>query len=149
VEVVAMPKVPASLANVSTEYKLAEPDTYAFELTKCEEKTDSESGRVHYEIDQKIVAKVANGVEEPSEYDGHNIKSFIHIHKTAEKGGGINEVGLAELKRYGLAIVGEERVNDDEFDTDEMINGRFWADVTIEEYKGRKNNRVKNIVAAG
>lgn len=144
-----MPKVPASLANISTEYRLAEPATYAFELTACTEKTDNESGRVHYEIDQKIVGLVENGTEVPSEYDGHNIKTFIHIHKTAEKGGGINEVGLAELKRYGLATVGEDRVNDDEFDTDEMINGRFWADVTIEEYKSRKNNRVKNIVAAG
>lgn len=138
-----MPKVRGSLADVSTEFQPVEPDTYVLELKECKEVVHDDD-RVHYEVLSEIKGLYDGGAETPSDFDGRKIRDFIHIHT---KDGELNEYGLINLKRYAEATVGEERANDEDFDTDEMLNSQFVAEVYIDEYQGRKNNKIKNIVA--
>jgi hypothetical protein len=131
-----MGKIKASLADVSTEFFPIDPGEYEMEVVKVEE-TTSEDGRTVY----AIVSKVSD----PGDFHGRQVWDRIHIHK---KDGELNPVGLAQLKRYFEAVVGEERANSDDVDTDELIGGTFQAEVTIESYKDkqgkdRQNNRLR------
>lgn len=143
-----MPKVKGSLADVSTEYQLIEPDTYELRVDKIEveeEKPSAEkkSGQLTYLIISKV--------DQPG-HEHHNkpVRDYIFWYK---KDGDENEYSKIQLKRYFEAILGEEEANRDDLDTDELLNGRFQAEVVIETYEDKKtkeekqSNKLKNISA--
>lgn len=139
-----MAKVRASLKDVSTQYQPIEPATYEVEVVECTE-TVKEDDRVYYTIKAEIKGVFEDGVSTASDYDKRKITDFIHIHT---RDGEINEVGLIQLKRWAEATVGEDRANDDDFDTDEMIGQRCMADIIVTTInqgprKGEPTNEIR------
>lgn len=142
-----MPKIKGSLADVSTEYVLIEPNTYEMKIDKIETQegdptTDYPDGQFTYIVTSKV--------DEPGT-DHHNkpVRDYINWYK---KGGEVNEYSKVQLKRYFEAILGEEAANREDLDTDEIVGGRFMADVYIDKYTRKDNtegqsNKLKNIVA--
>lgn len=142
-----MPKVKGSLADVQTEYVLIEPEVYEMKVDKIEaeegEKTpDYPEGQFTY--------IVISRVDQPGD-EHHNkpIRDYINWFK---KGGDVNEYSKINLKRYFEAIVGEERANEEDLDTDELIGGRFQAEVYIDSYTRKdgsegKSNKLRNITS--
>ena len=143
-----MPKIGASLADVSTEYVLIEPDVYEFKLDKIEV-TDKDQLSEDPEKKKQTEYLFISKVDMPgNDHHGKPVRDYVYLYK---KDGTYNEYSLAQIKRYGIAIVGEERVNDDDFDTDELLHGRFLAEVYIDNWKNEKkktegqSNKLKNI----
>lgn len=127
-----MPRVKASMADVSTDYNPCEPGVARFEIESVEEETAND-GRVSYKMKSKIVEYTDGGKEEDV---GRSITNTIYIHK---KDGTANEMGIAELKRYFEVTVGEERANSEDADTDELIGQQFLGQIVIRSYKTTNN----------
>lgn len=128
-----MPKIRASMADVSSEYTPVEPGIHRYEIEDCEEKVNTDSGveRVHYVLTNRIVKVLEDGDEKDV---GRKVNVRIHIHT---KKGELNEIGLAQLKRFFEVTVGDERANDPEADTDELKGQQFVGKTIIRGYKSR------------
>lgn len=133
-----MPKVKAGIADVSTEYVQIEPAVYEFKIDKIETRKDPN------DPDYLITSKV----DEPGT-DHHNkpVREYIAMNK---KDGTPNEYGMAELKRYFEAVLGEEETQElaenDELDTDMLLNGRFQAEVYLESFDRKDKETGKPIL---
>jgi hypothetical protein len=135
-----MPKLPSSLADVSTKVVPMEEGTYSavideVELTKSKSKLDMVV--VTYKIvDHEIYAK-------------REIKDYFVLETKEHEP---NESGLRNLKRLIVATVGEDRANDEEFDTDELEGQQVTLVVKQESYEadGEEgvSNRVKKVLPA-
>jgi hypothetical protein len=142
-----MGRVKASMAEVSTDFNPMRPGVYDFEITKVTEDTNKDTQRTKYTVENKVVGLVSDGEQEAV---GRNIRDAIHIHK---RDGELNEIGLAQLKRYFEVTVGEERANAEDADTDELVHQRFRGQVVIESYTvedaltGKKEERKKNTIS--
>lgn len=129
------------MANVSTDFSPVPANVYELKIDGVQEET--EDGRTHY--------TVVLLVQDVGDLYGKKIKDRIYIHK---KNGEINEYGLAQLKRYFEATVGEDRANADDADTDELLNNHIRAQVGIEDYEvdnaltGQKEKRQRNRIEA-
>lgn len=142
-----MPKVQATLADVSTDFTPAEPGTYALLIEEIEDKT--EQGREAYNIILTI--------DEPGT-DEHGKKIWDYI-SLSKKDKSPNQAGKAQLKRYFEAVFGDETVADPSFDydTDELLKQRVMGEVVIESwekgekgspsYKTGKSNKIKMITS--
>lgn len=125
-----MPKVKAGIADVKTEYQQIDPGVYEFKVEKIEIRKDPS------DPDYLITSRV----DQPGT-DHHNkpVKEYIAMNK---KDGTPNEYGMAELKRYFEAVLGEDETQalaeSEELDTDMLIGGRFQAEVFHEPFD-RKN----------
>lgn len=143
-----MPKIGASLADISTEYVLIEPDTYEMKLEKLDI-TEKDELKEDPEKKKQQEYLFISKVDQPgNDHHGKPVRDYVYLYK---KDGTFNEYSLAQIKRYGIAIVGEDRVNEDDFDTDELLHGRFLAEVYIDSWKNEKtgkegqSNKLKNI----
>jgi len=123
-----MPRIAASMADVSTDYNPIEPGVHRYEVEEIKEITDENTNRVQYHITSRVVSVEDGGKEEDV---GRKYTDRIHIHK---KDGEINEFGLAQLKRYFEVCVGDEEANDPEADTDWLLNQQFLAQTEISHY---------------
>lgn len=140
-----MPKIKGSLADVSTEYQLIEPDTYEMKVDKVEvEETPPSSERPSGQLAYVVHSRV----DDPgSESNNKPVRDYIFWYK---KDGQENEYSKIQLKRYFEAVLGEEEANRDDLDTDELIGGRFQAEVYIDSYTRSdgtegQSNKLKNI----
>lgn len=142
-----MPKVVASMADVSTEFVLADPATYRLQVVSVDYQTKdakTSSGqdikRGTYVVKSKIIATYPDG---ETEHQGKPIYDYINIHT---KEGELNEISLGNLKRYFEAIAPDSADSEDA-DTDELVNGYFIADVYIDTYESggqeRQSNKIK------
>lgn len=141
-----MPRIKASLADVSTEFTPVEPGAYEAEITDVAETTNE--GRTHYDVTLTV--------KDPGDFFGRKIRDRIYIHK---KDGDLNEYGLVQLKRYFEATVGEDRANADDADTDELLHQHAMIQVGIDGYEvenkltgkteKRQVNRVEAIAPVG
>lgn len=147
-----MPKVGASLANVSTTFIPAAPDVYLCDITQVE--FLEKGGRVTVVVHNKI----ASGDETGAENAGREIIDRISMHK---KDGAENEFGAIQLKRYAEAAIPEAKdwseEEWDEFDTDQLQGRQVSLAVIIETYdeempggakEERKTNRIKRVLPA-
>lgn len=142
-----MPKVRASLADVSTEFKPAEPGTYTL---KIEDVKDVSQG-------PNEAYNVIVSIQDPGDEYGKKIFDRCGF---VTRDGSPNNAGLAQFKRYFEAVLGKEEVAlpEFEYDTDAIIGQMIQGEVTIEswekgepgspEYKSGKSNRIKNMVKA-
>jgi hypothetical protein len=125
-----MPRVKASMADVSTDYNPCEPGVAVFQIEEVKENT-GDDGRTMYEVRQKIINYQDGGKDEDV---GRTVTSRVHIHK---KDGTLNDIGLAQLKRYFEVTVGEDRANAEDADTDELLNQQFLGQLVIRSYKSK------------
>jgi hypothetical protein len=134
----SLSKLGASLASVSTTFTPVQPNSYRFQIAEVTEHPgkaeDGKTPTMQYRIKNKVV-KLASG--EDTEEKNRTITDFINIHN---KDGSLNQYGLINLKRYFEVILGEDVVAErgDDLDTDELKNGFFDGDVTIEYYDSKK-----------
>ncbi len=146
-----MPKVGASLSDVSTTFVPVDPDMYHCTFKQPEMTTKNERTTIVVEL------TVVSGEETGADNAGRVIRDRISMHK---KDGTPNEFGATQLKRYIEAgIPDSEDWSDerwDDFDTDELTGCEAMLAVTIEEYDealpgGRKQvnktNRVKRVLS--
>ena len=120
-----MGKVNASLADVSTEFVQIASGDYEMKVTEVDESK--------WETDKILMIKSV--VDQPgNEEYGKPIFDRIHGKK---KDGTENEMGYRTIKRYFIAICGEDRANADYLDFDELKNGRFRG--IISQYTYKKN----------
>lgn len=124
-----MPKINApSMADVSTEFVLIEPGTKQFKILEAPVNTNG--GR------QNVAIKLE--VQDPGDDHGRTVKDTIHLHK---KNGEENPVGLAQLKRYFEAVLGQEQVAtmaSADYDTDMIVGGIVLGEVYIEQFPKMK-----------
>lgn len=142
-----MAKIKHSLKDVSTDFVVYPADVYLFEIAKVEEVEKN---------GQLTAYRVANKILEAgdTQYVGKIYSDFINILTTD---GNLNEVGLANLKRYFEVIFGKEVVkewSDDDYDTD-LLQGYQWrGQLSVESYtpKGatepKPTNRIKHMEKA-
>lgn len=136
-----MPKVGALLKDVSTEYQLIEPGTYELEVTEVsmDVKKEQHEGNQIERVSHSIKAMIA---DPDNEHYKKPVYTTVHIHK---KDGTLNEVALADLKRFFEAIAPDAAEEDDP-DTDVLKGGRFLAQVVIETYtKNGQENQVNRL----
>lgn len=136
-----MAKIKASLADVSTEFKLLPPALYELEITKVDEIENAGELKA-YRISSKVV-----GGGEPEQMD-QTLSDYINLRL---KNGELGEPGLATIKRYFEVTHGKEEVatwNDDDYDTDLLIGRRWRGQIVIDSYtkqgetEPRQNNKV-------
>jgi hypothetical protein len=123
-----MPKVRASMKDVSTDYSPIEPGVHRFEVREVTEHVDPDTSRVRYDIQSEVIEVIQDGNPEDV---GRKLTDRIHIHK---RDGDINDFGVAQLKRYFEVCVGEDEANDDDADTDWLIGRQFLGQVGISSY---------------
>lgn len=135
-----MPKIVASMADVSTEYQPVDPGTYRLQVVSVDynekdAKTDAGQNikRGTYVVKSKVISSYPDG---ETEHANKPLYDYINIHN---KDGQVNEISLANLKRYFEAIAPDEADSEDA-DTDSLVNGYFIADVIIDSYKTGKQN---------
>lgn len=146
-----MPKVGASLADVSTEFVPVDPDMYHCTIERPEFK-EADDGRITVTVNNKIVTGEESGVENA----GRTVRDMISMHK---RDGEPNEFGAIQLKRYAEAAIPESEDWDEgrwnDFDTDELAGREVLLAVTIETYEEdlpggrkeeRKTNRIKRVL---
>lgn len=147
-----MPKIGASLANVSTEFIPVEPDLYHI-IHEKPDYSKGDDGRVVVTVN----AKILSGEETGADSAGRIIKDRIHLHKKDKTE---NEFGQIQLKRYVEAAIPESKDWDearwDDFDTDELAGTESQLAVIIETYEDelpggqkeeKKTNRVKRVLS--
>lgn len=142
-----MGKIGASLAAVSTEFKLFEPALHTFDIEKVEER----------EVDNKLVAYIVhNKITTPDHEDnGKTFRDYINLRT---KQGEFSEPGLASIKRYFETTFGKEEVatwSDDDYDTDLLVGKSFQGQLAVDSYtkegetEPRKNNKLKAMAPIG
>lgn len=143
-----MALIKASLADVSTEFKPLDPGIYTFDIAEVEEVPSKD------DEDTIIAYRVKNKVLEPTESEGRTFSDYINI---LTKKGEVNEIGLANLKRYFEVCFGKEEVagwQDEDYDTDRLVGKTWKGQLTIESYtkegevEPRRNNKIKAMEAA-
>jgi hypothetical protein len=122
-----MPKVQASMADVSTEFVLPEPGIKTFKVEECKEQVAENPRRISYNF--------KNVIQTPGDDFKKPVFHTVHLHK---KTGETNEYGVATIKRYFEAIA-PDSANSEDADTDELLNGLFDAEVVHETYKSEKH----------
>jgi hypothetical protein len=119
-----MAKVNANLADVSTKFELAPPDTYRLKVDAIKEKT--EGGRQNFNFEISI---------NEGEFKGRKLFHNISMH---QKDGEPNKAGMTDYKRFAEAILGipqdDTSFDWDSLDSDDLIKGEFQADVVIENW---------------
>lgn len=127
-----MPKVRGTMADVSTTYEPIDPDTYEMKVAGVEEKQLSKKP-------ERWMYTVKSQVDMPgTDHHGKPVYTRITIHK---KDGDVNEIALAELKRFFEVTVGEDRANADDADTDELLQQRFLGEVIIRHWEDEATGR--------
>lgn len=152
-----MGKIKASLAEVSTEFKLLAPGSYELEIKSVKEHPGEDGDPKAYSVLSKVVAP---GTDQHDQ----TFSDYINL-KNSE--GEIMDFALANLKKYFEVIYGIDEVSgpqvhgkrsggwtDDQFDTDLLVGKRWKGHIIIDSYtkKGetepRRNNKIKAMEAA-
>ena len=133
-----MAKIGASLANVSTEFQDIMPETYRWQITDVTEHKDkAENGEptLQYRVKSKIIS-LANGGD--TEEKGRVFVDFVDLNN--RKDGSLNQFGLIQLKRYFVAVLGDDVVTErgDDLDTDELKGQFFDGELSIRQYESKK-----------
>lgn len=142
-----MPRVHASMADVSTDFSPIEPGVHRYEIEEVTEHKDEQTDRIHYALKCKVVEVIEGGDEKDV---GRSYTDRIHIHT---RQGELNEIGLANLKRYFEVTVGEEQANDPDADTDWLIGQQFLGQTGIQTYTvtdnltGQEETRKRNEIS--
>lgn len=140
-----MARIRGTLADVSTEYQLVDPDTYEMKVSAVEiEERPADGSNEHEQLTYIITSRI----DEPGEHYNKPVRDYLWWFK---KDGDPNEYTMATMKRYFIAVAGEDRANEEDLDTDELIGGRFLAEVYIDTYTRKdgsegSSNKIKNIV---
>lgn len=124
-----MPKIRASMKEVSSDFKPIEPGIMRFEIEDVKEITDDgPPERTQYHIKCKVLEVLEDGNKEDV---GRTMTEKVHLHlKTGE----VNEIGLGQLKRFFEITVGDDLANDEDADTDWLLNKQFKGQVALESY---------------
>lgn len=122
-----MPRIKGTLADVNVKDVPPAPATYIFKIEDCELVEDQQTGAQRVDIRQTI--------QDAGDENGKAVFTTLFLQK---KDGADNKFGKRDLKRYAVAIVGEERANASDFDTDELLNQMFVAEVFHETYASKK-----------
>lgn len=116
-----MPRLGSALRDISTDRKVPIPGHYTAQLNV--EDTKSKKGKEMTVATFKIVG---------GDFDGEEIKEYFVTEGNTP--GSFNEPGLRGLKRLALAVLGD-RVNDDDFDTEELNDRLVSIIVKADSFK--------------
>ncbi len=135
-----MPKLPQSLADVSTVVKPIDEGTYAAEISEVEV-TESKS---------KLPMVVVTYTISDGDFKGRKLTDYMVLETKKREP---NEPGLRQLKRLIVAALGEDSANSDDFDTDELQGQNVTLVIKQESYEDeggdeQVSNRVKKVLAA-
>jgi len=139
-----MAKIRASLADVSTEYVLPDPGPYVFRVKEITENVSKEKApksgmdveRVTYVV-KSVIVRDLDGNED---HVNKPVFDYINIHT---KEGELNDISLANLKRYFEAII-PERADAEDADTDELVNGEFQAQLYHDSYEDKNTKEERH-----
>jgi len=133
-----MAKLGAAVAGASlSQYPPA--GAYVFIIRKFEY-GDNESGSGNYEG----VFEIAESEERP-ELVGRRL--FLNIN-VVKKDGEPNKYGGADVRKIVAAVHGIDASADPEYDTDDLIDMRFFAVLSVSEKDGQENARLSKHAAA-
>lgn len=136
-----MPKLGASLADISLVMKPIDEGPYAAEI-----------GEVSNSPSKNHIPMIAitYSITEPGEFVGRKITDYFTLQTSK---GEPNEAGLRGLKRVITAALSEDRANDEDFDTDELTGAAVTLYIKQEMYKDdagdeQPSNKVKKVLPA-
>ena len=136
-----MPKLPQSLADVSTKVTPMPEGTYAAVIEEVEV-TESKSKLPMVVVTYKITE---------GEFANRKLTDYMVLETKKHEP---NEAGLRQLKRLIVATLGEERADAEDFDTDELQGNACTLIVKQDSYneEGEEEetitNKVKKVLAA-
>ena len=132
-----MARINATLADVSMTIQAMPEEEYEIKIDKIT------SGKSKNNSDMLTIESVVTD----GDYKGRRLYDYITF---TQKNGEPNEAGLRRLKRLIAGTLGEDRANDPDFDTDELLNVMLKAYIIQEEseYQGETTiqNRIKRYI---
>lgn len=136
-----MPKLPGSLADVSTTFVPMPEGSYSALIESVDMGKSSKSKVPMITVEYKVI--------DSEEFKNRKLFDYFTLET---KAGEPNEAGLRSLKKLIIAACGEDRANADDFDTDELEGQQVMLVVKQESYddNGEEavSNRVKKVLAA-
>lgn len=137
-----MPKLPGSLADVSTTITPLPEGSYQLEIDEVE------VGKSKSQLDMITVTyKLLDNADFPN----RTLRDYFVLETKKHEP---NESGLRGFKRLVVASLGEERADSEDFDTDELKGAVITAIVKQEQYTDEDtgeemvSNRIKKIIPA-
>lgn len=134
-----MPKLPTSLADVSTKSVPLDEGTYMCEIDEVEV-TESKSKLPMVVVTYKITE---------GDSAGRKVTDYMVLETKKHEP---NEPGLRSLKRLIVAALGEDRANAEDFDTDELQGQAVTCVIKQESYEedgeDMISNKIKKVLAA-
>lgn len=123
-----MPKITGGLADISTEQRVATPGVYNVKIENVEF-TKSKNN-----IPMFVTTTV---ITDDEDEQGNSVKGIMMTERftTLQKDGQRNEAGLRAFKKVILQCLGEDRANDPDFDSDELIGWTGQAQIKVEDYE--------------
>ena len=137
-----MPKLPGSLADVSTTFVPMPEGSYSAIIESVDLGKSSKSKVPMITVEYKII--------DNEEFKNRKLYDYFTLET---KSGEPNEAGMRSLKKLIIAALGEDRANADDFDTDELEGQQVTLVVKQEQYEDeggdeQVSNRVKKVLAA-
>lgn len=137
-----MPKLPSSLSDVSTTIVPMEEGTYSATISEVE------VGKSKSKLD---MVTITYKIQDHDQYKGRELRDYFVLETKEHEP---NESGLRNLKRLIVATLGEDRANDEDFDTDELQGQQVTLVVKQDSYEDKDsgeevvNNKVKKVLPA-
>lgn len=119
-----MPKIEGGLQDISTERRVAPEGIYAGQI-KSITLAPNKNGKPMFTIETQITE---------GEYSGMILSKYLTLQT---KEGKKNEGALRELKILVTDVLGEERANNEDFDTDELLDQVVGLYVAVESYEDK------------
>lgn len=135
-----MPKLPQSLADVSTVVVPLAEGVYAASIDEVE------VGQSKSKLPMvTVIYEISDG-----EFKGRKLYDYMVLETKKHEP---NEAGLRQLKRLIVAALGEERADAEDFDTDELVGASVTLVVKQESYEDEGgddqiSNRIKKVMPA-
>lgn len=135
-----MPKLPQSLADVSTVVVPLTEGVYAASIDEVE------VGQSKSKLPMvTVIYEISDG-----EFKGRKLYDYMVLETKKHEP---NEAGLRQLKRLIVAALGEERADAEDFDTDELVGASVTLVVKQESYEDEGgddqiSNRIKKVMPA-
>ena len=149
-----MPKLQEDFSKISSSFEpLPEnADGYRMRLEEIEDQAANEETVAALAAGEKQPALIFQSVVTEGECEDRAHWDYVYLKK---KNGKPNRIGLGRVKAYAEAILGKERANAQEIDTDELLKGEFlgvikqrgYADKTTGEQK--LSSDLKKILPVG
>lgn len=130
-----MPKIAGGALATANDSPTVPDGYYVVSIEKAEEK-EAPSGAVQFNMQLNI--------DESPDDEKQLGRKIFYGQNVRKKDGSINEIGLGQVKGVVKRVLGDERANDPDFDSDELIGARAGVQVKVVSQTVNGSERLSN-----